>query len=179
MTKKWLIAALMLFVNCASLFSEQHEELKYKEEDNHTLHRHHAGVFAGATTYFEEEKTYFTLGIDYEYRLPILHNKFGIGLMGEMVFGEENEYIAGVPVFFHLSDWMRVFVAPSLLFLPEEIELVEGIETTIEAHSKYITVAGLFVDIHMRGFTISPTVKVEFIGSNIGLAYGLTFAKGF
>lgn len=187
MLKKVVFVLILMSIITITNFAEEPGAKPHVGEgDVHTSHSHHAGIFVGITSNLETEHNDFSIGIDYEYRLPILKRIFGIGIMGEAVFGLETEYIAGIPLYIHLADFLRVFVAPSILYVPDSGEEPESkiahdkIQSTeASSHSEYVTIAGLFLDIQTRNFTISPTLKFEFIGGHIAMAYGLTFAKAF
>lgn len=183
MLKKYVFIQVLLVIITTGVLAEEHgAKPQLVEGIEHIHHSHHAGIFLGVTSNLETEHNDFSIGIDYEYRLPVLQRIFGIGVMGEAVFSEEAEYIAGIPVYIHLTDFLRLFAAPSMLFVHEtEVNGEHGEGQVSESKTKYeyLTIAGLFIDIETRNFTISPTVKFEFIGGHISVAYGLTFAKAF
>ncbi len=188
MLKNAVLILIFMVISSVGMFAEGHgEKPQLVEGIVHRHHSHHAGFFTGVTSNLETKYNDFSIGVDYEYRLPVLKNIFGIGLMGEAVFGYETEYIAGIPVYVHLTDIIRIFAAPSLLYVPgpggepaaakDELNKIQSAESA--SHTEYITVAGLFIDIQAHDFTLSPTLKFEFIGGHVSIAYGLTFAKGF
>lgn len=136
-------------------------------KDNHAGGSH-AAVFLGGATHLETEHTYFAAGADYEYRLPLLHGIFGVGAYGEAVFAEHNEYIFGVPFFVHPVGGLKIFVAPSIA-IPEDHP----------SDADFLFRGGVGYDIHVKNYSVSPVVNVDYIHEEIILVYGVAFGMSF
>lgn len=147
---------------------ESHHPKQYHE--NHQVHSHHLVVFTGATSNLEAKHTDFSLGIDYEYRLPVWHNKLGIGLLGELVFAEHKETIIGVPIFFHPVGSLKFLFAPGMAFTEDE----HG-----HSHNHFVSRVGLGYDFHIKTISITPGFSADFIEGHISLIYGISLGIGF
>ncbi|MFC2130534.1 hypothetical protein ACFLSQ_03790 [Bacteroidota bacterium] len=157
----------------------------------------HAGIFIGATTNIKHESTDFTIGLDYEYRMPYVNNLFGIGLLIEGVFAEHMESIVGIPVIIHpgISN-LKLWLAPGIEFGDEEIEsgldehkivkkpgdiLLSANDTDSETEFKthFLFRMGVGYDYHIDIFSISPSVSIDFINGGTALVYGVAFGMSF
>ena len=136
------------------------------EECKHEHHSNHVGVFGGATTLSEGSETFFTAGLEYEYRFPFLHKKLGIGIFAEAVFTTaEIEYVAGVPIFIHPFRGMKLLVAPGLAFNKDT--------------SEFLIRGGIGYDIYFGSFAITPNFNVDYVNKQYSMVYGITFGIGF
>lgn len=69
----------------------------------------HIAVFLGVT---DGKETDFTGGIEYERRLPILHEMFGVGLTYERVFAEEEIDLYLLNIIAHPWKGLKINVSP-------------------------------------------------------------------
>ncbi len=163
-------------VNCLAEHEETHSE---GEHESHG--RHHAALFLGATTDFEEEETDFSLGADYEFRvLPQL----GIGLLGEVTFAEEEVFIVGAPILFHPNARIVLGVAPGLEIVDEMSGEHEGIapegeEAETETETTFLLRLIGGYELELSSFTLTPTVSLDLVDGDASLVYGISFGKGF
>lgn len=153
----------------ASDFAIQHEDGESHQQKNHQVYSHHLAVFAGAVSNLEAEHTDFSLGIDCEYRLPLWHNRIGVGLLGEIVFAEHKETIAGLPVFIHPGGGLKLFYAPGIAMAEDE----HG-----RSYNHFVSRMGLGYDFHIKSISITPGLAGDLIEGHISLVYGLSLGIG-
>jgi len=135
------------------------------EEAHH--HKHHIGLFLGGATRFEEHdenKTGFTIGLDYEYKLV---PKWGIGALVEGVaFGDDHRDLAlAFPVSFHPIEPLKLAAGP-------------GFETT-GSHSEFMVRLSAAYEFEVGKFTLSPEIAVDFVKDAQTLVFGFSIGRGF
>ncbi|MCF6268182.1 MAG: hypothetical protein L3J41_00560 [Melioribacteraceae bacterium] len=143
--------------------------------------KHHVGVFAGATSNLYLEHTYFTLGVDYEYRL---NHSFGLGLIGDYVMADHAETLLMGGIFYHPISSLKIYVGNGVALLTEVNKATEhednneseGEEKSV---SYYVFRLGTGYDFHVSGFSVTPTVAWDLINGHSSIVYGLTFGIGF
>lgn len=164
--------------------ADHHSEKSHDEEPTHGDHhvyKHHLALFGGMTTNLTHEVDMPTFGLDYEYRLPFAHQKFGIGLNAEYLAGDNPEKLVGIPIFYHPVGGLK-FVAAAMLAMFEE--------HSAGGHDAHATVEpttvnelgfriGTAYDFHINQFSVSPTVNLDFIGESTAIAYGIALGVGF
>ncbi len=133
------------------------------------FHAHHLGGFVGMASNTDAHHTDFTLGADYEYRLPIFGHKTGVGLIADFVFAEHRETILAVSFIYHPTGNVKLLLAPGLAFAEEHGHSAEH----------FIWRLGSAYDFHVGQYSISPTLNFDFIEKHLVLAYGITFGLGF
>lgn len=139
-------------------------------DQHYGIHNHHLAIFTGSTSNLEAEYTDFSIGADYEYRLAYGHNKFGVGLIGEIVFAEHQETIIALPIFYHPTENFKFFYAPGFA-------IAEGEHG--ESHKAFWSRLGVGYDFHLGNYSIAPGFAADFIEGNVSLVYGLSFGMGF
>lgn len=166
---KIIALILFLFISNKAIKAQDHGH-----EDSHHSNNHLA-VFLGSTYSTDAEHSSFTVGLDYEYRLPILHNKLGIGIFGEVILEEHhNAYAFGIPVFFHPIGGLKLFAAPAL----EAAKYAEGTEEE-KWHSHFGVRVGVAYDFHVGKISISPTFAYDYINEHGFIITGVSFGIGF
>jgi hypothetical protein len=183
--KKLFFVFLLISIGSAA-FAEENSSI-HSTEGNHQAHRNHVAIFTGLTTNMEHENTDFSLGLDYEYRLPIWHDILGIGIFGEMVFTDHTEYIVGVPVFLHPSGGLKFWLAPGLVMMEttEQSEahtfhknnsnkLLSDSDASSMEQELLIRI-GVGYDISIKNVSITPAVSADFINGHLALVYGIYF----
>lgn len=155
--------------------NEEHKEAGHSGEGHHEFHKHHVAILFDETSNFDHHTYSPTVGIDYEFRI---NKHFGIGLGGEVLFGDAKEIVAGIPVFYHFPFDLKILGAPILAFPygKEEESIVAEEE---EEGLMYGFRLGLGYDIHIKRFTISPTVAYDYIGGTSAMVSGVSFGVGF
>ncbi len=89
-------------------------------EHGHGFHRHHVSVFGGGTYNIDVEETFGTVGADYVYRAA--GGRWGFGIVGEVIFAEETEWLFGYPLYFYLTPELWLRAGPGVEFVQEERE---------------------------------------------------------
>ena len=134
-------------------------------EKVHEIHSNHISIFGGVSTFLESKESFATAGLEFEHRLKVTKNLFGLGIFTEIVFTEENEYIAGIPVFIHPYHGLKLLIAPGVNIVNDNIEmLVRG---------------GIGYDIFFGKFAITPNFNIDYVSEHFILIYGLSFGIGF
>ena len=95
--------------------------------------RSHVAVFAGNTQL--EGHSAFTFGADFEYRLPFLNDRIGVGALAEAAFGDHTATVVGGVLFVHPVGNFKVLFAPSAEFS--------------EGHRAFLFRSGLGYDLHV------------------------------
>ena len=152
MKKLVVFSVIMVFLLMFAIQSksQHHPQHNTPHADLHAVHNHHFSVFGGLTSNLHAEHTDFSIGADYEFRLPSLNHKLGIGLLGDFVFAEYSEMILAVPAFVHPFGNFKFLLAPGIVRAEE----------------------------HMGKFSISPTFNLDIINGHTSLVYGFTFGRG-
>lgn len=165
-----------------ALFARSEEE----HGEAHHFHPNHVALFLGGTTHLEKGTgTYFSLGTDYEYRVSSL---VGIGVIGELIFAEETEYLLALPLFLHMTDSLWFRLAPGFEVAHHSENHSEGHGE--EAHESndndhagsevlFFIRMGAGYSFHAGGFSIAPTIDLDIFRSRIALVWGISIGKGF
>lgn len=149
--------------------------------ETHDVHKHHIALFGGITTNLTHEVNLLTFGLDYEYRLPFIHNKFGVGFSAEYLIGDNSEKLLGIPLFYHPIGGLKFVAASMLAIVEEHLEGGSGTHEAVETTTKneFAFRIGTAYDFHINQFSISPTVNLDFVGESTAIAYGIAFGIGF
>jgi hypothetical protein len=132
---------------------------------SHGHHKNHAGLFLGATRL--EGHSSFTVGADYERRLPVAHERFGAGALIDAAVGDEPEH---------------VILAATISVRPvEPLKLVAGPGVQFShGHRDALFRVGAAVDLPLiQSLTISPGVFFDFAGGHRAMVIGVTIGRGF
>ncbi|UCE41406.1 MAG: hypothetical protein JSV17_18575 [Candidatus Aminicenantes bacterium] len=174
----WLIAsALALTTSYGS--SQTHEA------ETHQYHRHHIGLFLGGTSNLKKEETDFTLGIEYEYRLSKEMSRWSIGLIGELIFAHETEYLVVVPIILRVTDAFFLRAGPGIEWAHhgeenghDNIHAAEA-ENGNGRESEFFVRVGIGYGFEVGKFSITPTLDVDIFKSQTTLVWGIAIGKGF
>lgn len=153
----------------------------------------HVALFSGATTNFAHDATDFTLGLDYERRLPWADGMFGVGLFAESIFAEHSEYLFGLPLFAHPYEGLKIYAAPAVIIaevpadahggghsfdkFKRDFPLASDDETNSE--TKFVVRVGLGYDFHVNRISLGPLFEVDYMDGDWAGIYGLSFGFGF
>ena len=164
--------------------SEHHGEKSQDDgqsHETHDFHKHHIALFGGMTTNFTPQDNLLTVGLDYEYRLPFVHHKFGIGFGVEYLKGDNTEILFELLLIYHPVGGLKFMVAPMFVIVEEPSEGGDGTLEVAETTTKneFGFRIGTAYDFHINKFSISPTVNLDFIGESPAIAYGIAFGIGF
>ncbi len=168
-----LITGMFLLPLAGVTFAQEHETSLHSEDlqhdenghngsgEHHDFHRNVIGVFGGVTV--EERRSgSFTLGIEYERHLS---RQFGIGLIAEHVFADDEFNVFAVPFAYHSGSW-KSYLAP-------------GWEKHKNHSGEFLVRVGLEYAFEFDLFEIAPQVDVDFVGGDQVLIFGVTLAMGF
>jgi hypothetical protein len=147
------------------------------ETEHGHWHKHHAGFFAGGSTY--KENNGVTVGGDYEFRLT---KYFGLGAAVEHAFGSLKETVVAFPVFFHPGAGLRLGMGPGFERytgdLPEE-HAHHG-EATHDDKAHFLWRFQALYDFPVgKRFTITPNLALDIQSGRQVFVYGVTFGVGF
>ncbi len=186
-----LSLALSFFFSINAL--AQHHDAEQTETHDSTATKHHAhyhknhfAIFTGGTTEFgSDNDTHFTLGADYVRRFTET-GFLGVGVFGEIVFADHTKYLLGLPLYLYPARHLWVRAGPGLEIF-EESKSHSGSQSAERSSSgskeetitKFLLRAGIGYDYEVRGFTIGPSVSVDFIESDTILVWGVNIGKGF
>jgi len=179
-----LLTLLTVFFVVSFNLSLLAEEEEHGETHEHHFHRNHLGVSLAATTQLAEGAgTHFILGADYEYRLSQL---IGIGVIGELIFAEETEYLFALPLFLHVTEslWFRVAPGFEVAHHSEEegdvhAEEDHGNGDHTSKETEFFMRIGVGYGIVVGGFTITPIIDLDFFRKHTSLVWGISIGKGF
>ncbi len=163
-------------------------------EEEHLSHNHHAGFFIGAVSNLNKSNTDLSIGLDYEFYIPVTNPKMGIGFIAEIAMAEHTEYILAIPLFIHPIDNFKAFIAPGflisshdethtdetdngLLVKPKDAILSCDCETAPESHFLFRIGAGY--DFHFGRISVSPTIAFDQVQCCAYLVYGISVGVGF
>ena len=170
------------FISMSVLLNAQHHDDHSQVSGHGDGHpqKNHLAVFLGSTTNFNHHSSYFSVGLDYEYKVT---DWLGLGLTGEVVFAESEEIIAGIPIFFHPAKGLIVVIAPLGVFTEEYIDSHEdphSYETPQEAHKEihFGVRLGVGYDFHLGKLSIGPAINYD-ISNTSALEYGINIGIGF
>ena len=122
----------MLFV-LPSPGTAQPSQVQPDAAGHETMHRHHAGVFGGATTNLAADHTDTTVGIDYEYRLPLWHDRIGIAAFAEFTFAAHDEWILGGGATLYPAYGLKLFAGAGVLFAEAQPRDQPGADAHVSA----------------------------------------------
>jgi hypothetical protein len=154
-----LAVATALLLSCPAVAEEVPQEDKHGEE--HSSHANLIGVFMGMTSNHRREGS-FTLGLEYNRRFT---KHFGMGLLAENVFADEEFNVYAVGFAYYFSPW-KVYVAP-------------GVERSDAHGSEFLVRLGVEYAFDIAGFEVAPQVDVDFVDGEEVFVFGITFGKGF
>lgn len=152
--------AVVLGLTLSPLFPAS---LAAQESSGH--HTNHSGVFLGVTRL--EGHSSFTVGADYERRLPIAHERVALGALIDAAVGDEPKHvIVAATLSFRPMETVKLLVAPG-------VEFAHGLREALFR-------AGAAADIaHLGPLTVSPGLFFDFVGGHTATVFGLTFGAGF
>ena len=186
----FFIVCITLIMFCSTgLIAEEHKKHD-DHQSSHSFHTYHLALFGGFTSNLDAKHTDFSIGADLEYRLS---EKFGVGVLVDMVLADHTETIIEVFLAFHPADNIKLFLAPGFAFAKHEVHedehhseehfgslnSDEASTTSIETASHFAFRLGASYDFHIGKLSISPTISADFINSTVSLVYGVAIGIGF
>jgi hypothetical protein len=168
----WVLVAF--YVTPCAAFSDSHPP----EEDEH---RNEVALFVGGTTETLHDKTFLTIGGEYEIRL---HPRFGASLAIEYVPPTDTGVVA-FPVVFHGHRGWALFVGPGWESSPRRGEEHNASKATRDSREKYFLLrTGVQYGFRVGSrVSIFPGIDVDFVNEREGwetlVVYGAKIAVGF
>ncbi|MCX6153113.1 MAG: hypothetical protein NT007_03015 [Candidatus Kapabacteria bacterium] len=169
------------------------KSLSYAEE-NEKKYSNHLAMFIGATSNTSAGGwTRPSVGLDYELRLWSTKPLMGLGLFAESTFGNDIEYVFGLPIIFHPWKGLKAFIAPSMILQTAEPiksaksgiikvqrQIQAATDDSVETSTKKAFIRlGLSYDFHLRRYSISPAISADIIESKLYLVYGINLGLSF
>jgi len=166
---KIFVAALVL--NTAALSAQGHEE--HGEHAGHEGHNHHLSVFLGMTSIPASSVNGFTVGADYEYRLPFANRLLGIGVLADFAFPTDTTMtvLAGF-IGIHPFEGLKLLVAPGYEMVT--VTTAHG----SHSHSGFMLRGSVGYDIMFGSFSVTPIVSVDYVLDTKAVAYVYGIAAG-
>jgi hypothetical protein len=132
------------------------------------------GFFLGATTKFKEQtadETGFTIAGEYEYTPAKWDHKWGFAGVVELIFMDELEGLVLPLVYYHpVEPW----------FVRTGVGLEYGREEDAVSDSAHLVWrAGVGYDIRVGKTILVPSFDLDFLRSDVSIAYGVVIAKEF
>ena len=141
--------------------------------ENH-FYYNHVAMFIGASSLFERDATYFTLGVDYiRYFSP--ESDFAAGVFSEAIFAHHTEWLFGAVLFYGLTEHLWIRTGPGIEILQEENEHTDETESKTE----FLIRIGAGYSIHFGKFFIDPSIDIDFLRSSTTLVWGINLGMGF
>lgn len=162
-----LLTAWALILISSYSYSQAHET------EMHQSHRHHVGLFLGGTSNFKNEETDFSLGLEYEYRLSKKTGGWSIGLIGELIFAHQTEYLLAMPIVLRVSDAFFFRAGPGIEWAQHGEENGHGRET------EFFVRFGIGYGFEVDKFSITPTLDFDIFQGHTTLVWGIAIGKGF
>lgn len=180
---------LLLAITPVISQEDEYEEEQIEATEEHNL-SNEIGLFLGATSYTGAGSwTAFTVGLEYEHIFHFTPAIF-LGTYAEMITGDHQEYLFGVPVGIEYSGF-KLFMAPSIVIEQEHStenpneqkikypKIQYGEENLKESTLKFFLRMGTGYKFHFGHFSITPNIAADIISSKTFVVYGLTFGYGF
>jgi hypothetical protein len=142
------------------------EAAEHEEHEPH--HTNHVAIFVGGTTSLGDgSTTHFTLGADYEHRLPFMH-ELGVGVLIDSAIGSDATEtllagfvayhpIAGLMIYGGIGDAFTGFVK--------------------DGHLGLRGAAAYFMEVGK--FSLGPEVSFDRVDGENAIVYGLSAGRGF
>lgn len=135
-----LLSSMCVISAAADDRDDPHEKSKTTHHSNS-----HLALFFGTASV--SGHTNFSLGSDFEYRLPFLAEKVGVGAVADAVFSEHTHFMAAGGVFIHPVKNVKLVAAPGAAFE--------------DGHNNFVFRTGISYDWHVNNLSISPTFNVD------------------
>ena len=154
-------------------FAQSENHKSNSEEENH-FYYNRVAVFTGASSLFERDATYFTLGADYmRYFSP--ESDFAAGVYTEAIFADHTELLFGAVLYYGITEHLWIRTGPGIEILQEELEC--GCGTTTE--TEFLIRIGTGYSIHFGKFFIDPSIDIDFLRSSTTLVWGINLGTAF
>lgn len=124
---------------------------------------HHLSIIVGGSYIDEVDDTFFTLGLDYEYRLNTL---IGVGAVVEQTFGEVEATTLLAVTDIHIWKGLAFQIGPGIEFVDDETFAVGRFGVLYEVEFG-------------EGFTVSPQLHYDLSNGEDAVVFGLAIGRAF
>ncbi|ACF13329.1 hypothetical protein Ctha_0861 [Chloroherpeton thalassium ATCC 35110] len=159
--KSLMLAVLFSLASCVGFAQTESQEEQAANEIT---------FFFGGETGLEDGETNPALSMSYLRDLRYWDANFRVGVEGEMILADENEYILALLTAFRPTEQISLILSPAALF--EKAENGEN-----ESH--FVMRFGTEYAIDAGGFCISPGLTLALLEGNLNLMYGIAIGKEF
>lgn len=148
----------------------------HKENRQHHAYHNHVALFLGGTTFYKNNESHFSLGLDYLYR-PNNENPWAYSIMFEGIFAEHTEYVIALPIYHYIISewWFRT--APGIEIIQEEEH--HGDEVELKTQIEFLYRIGTGYSFHLGNIVLSPSVDLDFVRNNDALVWGINIGYSF
>ena len=168
---------LILFLLTISTTAQSSENIDSHEENSeHKLHHNHVAFFLGGTTFYKNNQSYFSMGVDYLYR-PNNENPWAYSIMAEAVFAEHTEFVMAIPLYHYIMGewWLRA--GPGMEIIQEEEH--HGDDVKSKTHIEFLFRIGTGYSFYLGNLVLSPSVDFDFVRNNDALVWGVNIGYSF
>ena len=172
--KKYFLC-LIIFIGISIVNAKPVNEID-EENSEHTLYKNHVAIFLGGTTFYKNNESHFSLGLDYLYR-PNSENPWAYSIMAEAIFAKHTEYVIALPIYHYIISewWFRT--GPGIEIIQEEEH--HGDEVESKTQIEFLYRIGTGYSFHLGNFVLSPSVDLDFVRNNDALVWGLNIGYSF
>lgn len=176
-----MIKMIILFLITSSAY------LNSQDNDYH----HHAGLFTGASSFFNNGEVAFSLGLDYSYVITSTSPNIAFGILIENTFHHGNHVLAALTFSVFPIDHVRFYLSPGINFIDSEHseegsftkykpDKIQNQDELVENSDMYFNFGlGADYSFHTGRFAISPGLRLNLTQGNGILTYGVTFSYLF
>ena len=171
---KFVLLIIITLLLLPFRFFAQSENHKSDLEEGNHFNYNHVALFIGASSLFERDATYFTLGADYiRYFSP--ESDFAAGIYTEAIFADHTEWLFGAVLFYGITEHLWIRTGPGIEILQEEDEHTGETDSKTE----FLIRIGVGYSIHFGKFFIDPSIDIDFLRSSTTLVWGINFGTAF
>lgn len=164
--ESWLKIVVLIFI----MFTYSFDVSALPVSSHNKAHKHnnHLALLVGNTSQKKYSSNKLTFGMDYTYFFQNSEH-WGISAFGEMILGQQTEWLLGLPVVYKLNNfWLRS--GPG-------IELAKDQGNKIDYY--FLLRFGGGYDFHFKKFTLTPTIDFDGIRKHPALVIGFNIGYGF
>ncbi len=176
---------LLLWFAAMNQASAQHMMGHHGGADS--LHRNHTGLFLGATIENTKENmsganSSFTLGIHHEMFARSRTPYINVGIMGEVIFAGDNEFLGVIPIYFHPAPMLKFWIGPGVRATthPDE-KYIDNYNDSMMGNwqSDFLVRIGGAYEFHFDEYTVSPTISADILNHRTYMVLGIVFGLSY
>lgn len=135
---------------------------------------HSISVYTCSVIYEQHPPIHFSFGISYEI-LPFRSNTFSLGITGEYRGGPDSYGAVSLPLYMHISDYTKIWLAPSMYSGKNKIgETLDGGDSG-QIKELFFLRLGISVGFSIEWLYVSPFISIGIPINQVGLLFGLNF----